>query len=104
MCVRCCRNCHGATLAGGPIAEAPPGTVPASDLTPGGIAGMYTEAQFVAELRTGRRPGGAPLNEFMPWRYVGQLTDAELHAVWRTTSSNCPTRFSKNTVNCRMAG
>ena len=77
-----CEGCHGATLAGGPIADSPPGTVPAANLTRGGIAGTYTEAQFVEELRTGKRPGGAPLNDFMPWRYVGQMTDAELHAVW----------------------
>ena len=77
-----CAGCHGAALSGGPIAEAPPGTVPASNLTPGGIAGTYTEAQFVEEMRTGKRPGGAPLNDFMPWRYIGQMTDGELHAVW----------------------
>jgi cytochrome c553 len=77
-----CQGCHGAGLAGGPIAESPPGTVPASNLTRGGIAGTYTESQFVAELRTGKRPGGASLNEFMPWPYVGRMTDAELHAVW----------------------
>jgi mono/diheme cytochrome c family protein len=82
-----CAGCHGPGLAGGPIPVAPPGTVPASNLTRGGIAGTYTEAQFVAALRTGKRPGGAALNEFMPWPYVGQMTDAELHAVWRYLQS-----------------
>ena len=90
-----CQGCHGADLAGGPIAEAPPGTVPASNLTRGGIAGAYTEAQFVAELRTGKRPGGAPLADFMPWRYVGQMTDAELHAVWAYLQSVPARGFAK---------
>ena len=33
-------------------------------------------------MRTGRRPGGAELHEFMPWREFRHMTDAELSALW----------------------
>jgi mono/diheme cytochrome c family protein len=82
-----CKGCHGPGLSGGAVGDAPPGTVPASNLTRDGIAGTYTEADFIGVLRSGKRPGGTALNDFMPWPYVGRLTDAELHAVWRYLQS-----------------
>jgi mono/diheme cytochrome c family protein len=82
-----CKGCHGPGLSGGAVASGPPGAPPASNLTRDGIAGTYSEAEFVGVLRTGKRPGGAALNEFMPWPYVGRMTDAELHAVWRYLQS-----------------
>jgi mono/diheme cytochrome c family protein len=82
-----CKGCHGPGLSGRAIGDGPPGAVPASNLTRDGIAGTYTEAEFVRVLRTGKRPGGAALNDFMPWRYVGLMTDPELHAVWRYLQS-----------------
>lgn len=82
-----CRGCHGPGLSGGAMADGPPGAVPASNLTRDGIAGTYAEEDFVRVLRTGKRPGGTALNDFMPWPYVGRMTDAELHAVWRYLQS-----------------
>jgi hypothetical protein len=33
-------------------------------------------------LHSGVTPSGRVLSETMPWRYVGQMTDEELRAVW----------------------
>ena len=82
-----CKGCHGPALSGGSAADGPPGAPAASNLTRDGVAGTYSEADFVRVLRTGKRPGGAALNDFMPWPYVGRMTDAELHAVWRYLQS-----------------
>ena len=74
-----CRACHGESLAGGPGVDddAPP----ASNLTPAGI-GHYTEDDFVNALRTGKRPrGGAPINEAMPWKYYGTMSDGALRSI-----------------------
>lgn len=75
-----CRGCHNLNLSGG-VVHGPPGTPPASNLTPTGI-GSWTETDFVRTLRTGRRPNGTPLHESMPWRQTAQMTDDELHAIW----------------------
>ena len=60
---------------------APPDFPPATNITPTGI-GTWTEAQFMQAMRTGVRPNGTPIDPFMPWSYVGQLTDDELKALW----------------------
>jgi len=78
--IAACRVCHGPSLSGGPNPE--PGGVPVSNLTPTGI-GHYTEADFLTAMRTGARPGGATLNEQMPWRAIGTMTDSELRSIWR---------------------
>jgi mono/diheme cytochrome c family protein len=75
-----CHGCHGYGLSGGRVAG--PSTLPpASNLTVTGL-GSWTEADFVRALREGRRPGGAPLDEFMPWKIYRHLRDDELHALW----------------------
>jgi cytochrome c553 len=74
-----CTSCHGADLRGRPP-EAP-GAPPAPSLTRSGLAG-WGEAEFVHALREGRRPDGSEISDFMPWRFAGGMTDAELHAVW----------------------
>jgi mono/diheme cytochrome c family protein len=77
-----CPGCHGPGLSGGVIAEAPPGTTPAANLTPAGL-GTWSEADFFKAMRTGTRPDGRVLDTFMPWPYYAQLTDEELRALWR---------------------
>jgi mono/diheme cytochrome c family protein len=77
-----CTACHGPGLSGGVIAEAPPGTVPAANLTPTGL-GTWSEADFFKVMRTGVRPDGRILDQFMPWPYYAQMTDDELRAIWR---------------------
>jgi len=41
-----------------------------ANLTPKGI-GHYTEAGFIAAMRTGRRPDGSPIGAPMPWKNMG---------------------------------
>jgi mono/diheme cytochrome c family protein len=72
-----CTVCHGENFNGQTMEK---GLVP--NLTPGGEVAFWSEEEFMATLRTGITPGGHQLNDFMPWKYVGQMTDDELRAVW----------------------
>jgi cytochrome c553 len=77
-----CKFCHGQGLSGGPLEEGPPGSLPASNITPEGLK-AYDEAKFFRALREGIRPGGVPINpEFMPWKLTKLMTDDEIRAVW----------------------
>jgi len=76
-----CVGCHGPGLSGGAIPGAPPESPPATNITPTGLA-AWTAADFTRSLREGRRPDGTAINEFMPWRLAGQMTDAEIQALW----------------------
>jgi mono/diheme cytochrome c family protein len=87
-----CRGCHGLNLSGGRVAG-PPGTPLTSNLTSAGPIGRWTEAQFRRALRTGKRPNGTLIDEFMPWRVSGQMTDEELHAIWVYLRSVPPLAF-----------
>lgn len=82
-----CIGCHGATLAGGPIAVGDPSWPPASNLTAGGPTKSWSESQFATLLRTGIRPDGTPVNPAMPWRETGKMTDEEIRALWLYTRS-----------------
>jgi cytochrome c553 len=75
-----CHGCHGFGLSGGRVAG-PSSFPPASNLTVAGI-GNWTETDFVYAMRDGKRPDGTEINEFMPWRSFGRMTDDELHALW----------------------
>ncbi|MBK9049888.1 MAG: cytochrome c [Chloroflexi bacterium] len=76
-----CTECHGANLNGAPFG--PPGEeVPSPNLTPGGELATWTEQEFFTTLRTGVTPSGYQLNEDMPWKSYGQMTDDELKALW----------------------
>jgi mono/diheme cytochrome c family protein len=76
-----CTGCHGPTLSGGPIPGMPPDARPAANLTPEGI-GHYTEADFFTALRTGKRPGGAPIDTLMPYRFTREMTDDDIRALY----------------------
>ena len=76
-----CHGCHGFGLSGGRVAG-PSSFPPAANLTPAGAIGRWTEADFRRALRTGRRPDGSAIDEFMPWRQYAHMTDDELHALW----------------------
>lgn len=75
-----CKSCHGETLSGGQSSE--PGAPPAPNLTPGGELATWTEADFTNLLRTGTKPSGEKLSDYMPWQGLGKMTDDELKAVW----------------------
>jgi hypothetical protein len=53
----------------------------ASNLTPAGM-GAYNDSLFARALREGVRPGGTPIDTFMPWREFRLLNDAEIGALY----------------------
>lgn len=72
-----CAICHGDDLAG--VDEPGGGT----NLTPGGVLGTWTEADFIKALRTGVEPDGTKIDqELMPTRIFGKLNESELSALW----------------------
>jgi len=76
-----CTECHGANLNGAPFG--PPGQeVLTPNLTPGGELVAWTEQGFINTMRSGVTPSGRSLNEEMPWKSFGQMTDDELKALW----------------------
>ena len=88
-----CVGCHGPTLAGGKIEGGDPSWAPAANLTRTGIGARYTGETFMKTLRTGLRPEGTPLNEVMPWKLTGEMTDVELNAIWLYLQSVPPREF-----------
>lgn len=74
-----CTVCHGQKMEGAPHPE------PGAPWSPSMRAAQaWSEAEFITALRTGVKPSGAVLNEkYMPWPYVGQMTDTELRALYR---------------------
>jgi mono/diheme cytochrome c family protein len=81
-----CQGCHGPHLSGGAIPGAPPAWPPAANLTPGAgsaLARYADERQFVAMLRTGRRPDGSAVSEVMPFASLRALDDEDTAALYR---------------------
>jgi mono/diheme cytochrome c family protein len=74
-----CTSCHGPDLKGLPSGA--PGAPPATDISRTGI-GAWERDDFFRAIRQGRRPDGTEISEFMPWRFMSEMTDAELDAVW----------------------
>ena len=77
---RTCRGCHGDDLGG----REPDGggSPPGPNLTTGGGTAEWSEADFTVAMRTGVRPDGSELAEEMPWRWVAEMSDDELKALW----------------------
>ena len=75
-----CRGCHGAELSGGKSAE--PGAPPGPNLTPAGGLASWSEGDFVTAMHTGVRPQRGQMSDFMPWKYMGRMSDGELKALW----------------------
>jgi mono/diheme cytochrome c family protein len=76
-----CSSCHGPNFSGQIMRESGQRYL-APNLTRGGEPGTWSEADFIATLRTGVTPSRHQLIEMMPWKYFGQMTDDELRAVW----------------------
>ncbi len=77
-----CTGCHRDNLQGGPIQGAPPEWPPAQNIAGKALA-HYSEAQFTAALRTGKRPDGSMIKFPMPWQSLSKLTDIEIKALWK---------------------
>jgi cytochrome c553 len=74
-----CTSCHRPDLKGGPMGA--PGAPPAADISPTALAGWHDD-DFLRAMREGRRPDGSEIDPVMPWRAMGQMSDAELLAIW----------------------
>lgn len=77
-----CTGCHGAGLSGGQIPGAPPDYPKSSNLTPSGNLGKWSEAQFIATIRSGKTPEGKTLVDEMPWKNYRNMSDDELKAIY----------------------
>jgi len=76
-----CATCHGPDLAGMQPPE--PGAPFSPNLTPGGVLAIWSEAEFIATMRTGTTPYGRDLDpNFMPWKDYARLTDDDLTAMF----------------------
>lgn len=75
-----CGVCHGVNLTGGKDPD--PNAPPAPDLTSTGELSSWDESDFIQMFRTGKTPTGRPINSYMPWKEIGQMTDDELRAMW----------------------
>ena len=78
-----CTGCHGANFSGGKIDIGPPDWPQAANLTPYEPDGFvrWTEADFIAALRTQKKPDGVALSPVMP-KVFGAMNDTELKAIW----------------------
>jgi cytochrome c553 len=87
-----CGGCHGPGLSAGHVPGTPPDWKPAANITPEGI-GHYTEADLFRALREGKRPGGAPIDPFMPFEDTKNLSDDEIRALWLSLQTVPPKAF-----------
>jgi mono/diheme cytochrome c family protein len=79
-----CIGCHGPGLSGGKIPGTPPDWAPAANLTPGegsALARYKDAGQFVAMLRSGKRPDGTAVT-VMPFQSLRELNDVDAHALY----------------------
>lgn len=79
-----CAECHGDQLAGG---QADPNEPIGPNLTPDGRLGTWSQQDFFSTIRTGVRPDGTTLHEFMPWYKYRDMSDTELEAIWHYLES-----------------
>ncbi len=76
--VSACAGCHGADFGGH---EVNPNEPIAPDLTTSGASG-WSRDELAHALRDGVRPDGRHLDDFMPYRVYGGLTDLEVDAIY----------------------
>jgi mono/diheme cytochrome c family protein len=83
-----CAACHtdpagGAPFAGGRPIETPFGIVRAANITPDRETGIgnWTDAQFDAAVREGRRSDGARLYPAMPYPYYTRMSKEDVRAI-----------------------
>lgn len=89
-----CTGCHGHDFAGQHVPGTPPDFPDAQNLTPANI-GAWTNADFRRALRTGKRPDGTALKDFMPWRTFANLSDTEIDALYAYLHTVAPVANAK---------
>jgi mono/diheme cytochrome c family protein len=92
-----CIGCHGEHLSGGKVPGGPPDWPPAANLTPGDNSAMarYKDAnQFVAMLRSGKRPDGTAI-QVMPFESLGKMNDVDAQALYEYLKTVPPKPFGK---------
>lgn len=80
-----CAGCHGAHLTGGKIAGAPPDWPPAARLAPGPGSALDrypTVEQFMAMLKTGKRPDGSSVSSVMPFGSLKEINEVDARALY----------------------
>ena len=87
-----CTGCHGPGLSGGRVPGTPPEMPAAANISPTGI-GHYSDAEIEAILRTGVRPSGVKVDDFMPWRATAKMDSIEMRATIRFLRSVPPKEF-----------
>lgn len=87
-----CFGCHGPNYSGGKIEVGPPDWPLAANLTPhpDSRLSQWTEQDFMAVMRTAKRPDGSELHPVMP-RGFGGMDDIELKALWAFFKTLTPT-------------
>lgn len=79
-----CIGCHGATLSGGRIPGSPPEWPAPANLTPGAGSAMvrYQRPEdFLAMLRSGKRPDGTPISGVMPFTSLKEMNETDVRAL-----------------------
>ncbi len=83
-----CGACHTAAgkapFSGGYAIDSPLGTIYSTNITPSTTAGIgnYTEAQFAAALREGKRGDGSQLYPAMPYTAYAKVSDEDISALY----------------------
>ena len=80
-----CIGCHGARLAGGKIPGAPPDWPAAAKLSPGPGSALdrYASAeQFMAMLKSGKRPDGSAVSSVMPFVSLREMSETDVRALY----------------------
>jgi mono/diheme cytochrome c family protein len=83
-CVACHTAPGGKPFAGGLAIESDLGQIFSTNITPDKQSGIgsYSEAQFAAALRDGKRADGANLYPAMPYPSYRLVSDADVHALY----------------------
>ena len=93
-----CIGCHGERLSGGKIPGGPPDWPAAANLTPGDGSAMTRYAgadQFVAMLRSGKRPDGTAVSPVMPFTSLRELNDNDAKALYAHLKRLAPVAAGK---------
>lgn len=76
---RMCSLCHGSDMGGIPPGL---GVPPGSNLTPSGNVGRWSEAEFVAFMRSGITPDKRAVSPMMPWVVLKDLPEEDLRSLY----------------------